>query len=414
MISTAGKFLIAIGDIKVSRERLRDVGDVSGLATSLKQFGQLQPVILGDGFELIAGMRRYTAAKALGWTDIWAVPHREVPESLAREIELEENIQRLDMTVVERIKAIAEIDRLKRLSDPNWSQTLTGEVAGVARQRVNEAVNLARMIEAFPELAEAKNVSQLKSWALSKVASVVRQKEVRANPAQFQALEEKVWRDDSVEAIKRVPTGSFDLVLTDPPFGIGYDNRKAGDASVSAYKDDEKSYERLLTMAPDLYRVIKPAGWLIWFLGPSWYERAKLVFREAGFVVDEIPIIWVRTAGRCYTARPDRYFARGYDMALHCIKGNPEMVVRNRPNIFEFAPPPQAEVELLVERPVELYAELIKHLTHPGEVVADFFVGSGSVLAAAAETRRNFFGIELDAERRLVALKKIAAHTPSE
>jgi site-specific DNA-methyltransferase (adenine-specific) len=125
-----------------------------------------------------------------------------------------------------------------------------------------------------------------------------------------------------------------------------------------------------------------------------------------------MPLVWVRTAGRCYTARPDRYFARGYDIALHALKGDPEMVIRNRPNVFEFAPVTDKEQTLLVERPVELYAELIKHLTHPGEKVADFFVGSGSVLAAAASLGRDYFGVEIDPERRAVAIKKIEAHLP--
>src|SRR5437762_9296248 len=98
-------------------------------------------------------------------------------------------------------------------------------------------------------------------------------------------------------------------------------------------------------------------------------------------------------------------------MAIHAVKGSPEMVVRNRPNVFRFPPVEQSEQELLVERPVELYAEIIKHLTHPGEKVADFFVGSGSVLAAAASMRREYFGVELDPERRAVAIKKIEAST---
>jgi len=205
------------------------------------------------------------------------------------------------------------------------------------------------------------------------------------------------------------------LVLTDPPFGIGYDNRKAGtDGSMSSYEDSPESYERLLSMAPDLYRVIQADGWLIWFLGISWYERAKRVFREAGFTVDEIPIIWDRTDGHCFTARPDRYFARSYDIALHCIKGNPEVVVRGKPNIIRVKPVGTSERELLVERPVDLYREIIKRLTIKGERIADFFTGSGAVLAAAVAMRRDFFGVEQDRERRATAIAKVQAHIPSD
>jgi site-specific DNA-methyltransferase (adenine-specific) len=405
---------VSIKEIVIPDGRFRGAtGDMAALGESLLKFGQLVPIILDKDKKLIAGFRRFTAAKHIGWQEIDAVFQDDIPLLLRREIELEENIQREDMSWQERVNAIAEIDKIRKSTDPNWTATQTAQVVGGQRTHVGEDVQLAKMMKLFPEIADAKSRRQALSWASSKAASVVRLQEVRDNPTEFQAFEEKVWLDDSVEAIKRVPEGSVDLVLTDPPFGIGYDRRKAGEASSSAYQDDEKSYVRILGMASDLYRVVKPDGWLVWFLGITWYERAKIAFREAGWTVDEIPLVWLRTAGRCYTARPDRYFARGYDLALHALKGNPEMVIRNRPNVFDFPPIPSRDQELLVERPVELYAEIIKHLTHPGELVADFFVGSGSVLAAAASLKRNYFGVELDPERRAVALKKIQAHTPN-
>jgi site-specific DNA-methyltransferase (adenine-specific) len=407
---------IAIADIVVEPGRFRGAtGNMKALSESLTRFGQLVPIIVqpnGAKVNLVAGFRRYTAAKSLGWTHLDGVLKDDISELLKKEIELEENLQREDMTWQEEVSAIATLDALKKQLDPNWSQIQTGAAIGMERSHVNEAVRLTKLMELFPELKDAKSVTQALSWASSKAQSVVRRKEVRDNPSQFQEIEEKVWLDDSIEAIKRVPEGSIDLILTDPPFGIGYDRRKAGEASASAYQDDEKSYQRILSMAPDLYRVGKPNSWLVWFLGPTWYERAKSAFREAGWTVDEMPLVWVRTAGRCYTARPDRYFARGYDIALHALKGNPEMVIRNRPNVFEFAPVTDKEQTLLVERPVELYAEIIKHLTHPGERVADFFVGSGSSLAAAASLGREFFGCEIDPERRAVAIKKIESHLP--
>lgn len=407
---------VKIADIKITRERFREPENIPALANSLQTFGQLQPIILDAEGELSAGCRRYTAAKSLGWEEIWAVSIAQMTENvlLARSIELEENVQREDMSWAERVKAIAELDRLKRELDPNWSQMMTAQVAGTERQRVTEAVNLNKLMEIFPELKDAKSFHQAKSWALAKVAGVSRVKEVKDNPADFGPMEERVKLGDSVEVIKQLPSGVFHFILTDPPFGINYDNRKAGtEQAVTAYKDDEESYERILGMAPDLYRVLRERGWLVWFLGPTWYERAKLAFRAVGFTVDEMPIIWDRSDGRCYTSRPDRYFARGYDMALHCIKGDPQIIQRNKPNVLRIAPVPSDDRDALVERPVELYQELIRRLTVEGEIVADFFTGTGSVLAAAASLKRDYFGVELDPARRAIAMKKILAYTAS-
>jgi adenine-specific DNA-methyltransferase len=416
MTAAAERTLLPIDQIKITRERFRGAtGDIDGLAQSLLTFGQLQPVILDENNELIDGYRRLTAQQLNGAKEIWAVHQSDIDEALARELELETNIRREDMTPAERIKALAEIHRLKSAKDPNWTQGQTAALAGNKTQQrdVSNAVHLSRMIDLFPELKDAKSVRQLKSWAEYKANTQNRIADVAAKNIDLSDIEAKIWLGDSVDLIKSVPDESIDLVLTDPPFGIDYDNRKAGtEATVSSYEDSGESYERILSMAPDLYRVIKKDGWLVWFLGISWYERAKQTFRDAGFVVDEIPIIWDRSEGRNYTIRPDRYFARSYDIALHCIKGSPNIILRNKPNIIRVKPVEGDERETLVERPVELYAEIIRRLTIPGETVADFFVGSGSCPAAAASLGRDYFGCELDPSRRAYALNKIKANTP--
>lgn len=413
-----GRTLVRIDEIKITRAmpdgrlRFREPDNIPPLAASLKEFGQLQPIVLEDDGELIAGMRRLTAAKSLGWETIWAVKRSEVDDYTARAIELEENLQREQMTPVEKVKAIAELHRLKKEQDPTWGQSQTAQLAGIERSRVVEAIKLAGMLDFFPELAEAKSLNQMQSWAQHKASSAIRVKEVQDAPEIYKEIEERIILGDSVEVVKSLPKGCARLILTDPPFGIDYDNRKAGsEGSVSAYKDDEESYRRLLGMAPDLFEVLQPDGWLVWFLGPTWYERAKNTFREAGFTVDEIPIIWYRRGGRSFTTRPDRYFGRAYDMALHCIKGNPEVIERGKPNVIEVPPIEGADRTLLVERPVELYEEIIRRLTIKGETVIDFFAGSGSCLAAAAKLQRQYLGVELDPERRAVAIKKVRAYT---
>lgn len=403
-----------MSQIKVPRERLReDVGDLESLATSLLKFGQLQPVIVDSDGNLVAGYRRMNAAAMNGWTEIEVIIRENMDELDQREVELEENIARKDMTWQERVKSVAEIDRLRRLKDPNWTQEQTAAVAGLQRTRVTEALQLDKMMKIFPELAEAKDISQAKNWMSSKAQLVTRKIAVDANPV-FTDIDSKLVLGDSVEVIKLVPDESFHAVITDPPFGVDYDKRTEGQSGqLSSYEDSEDSYVRLLSMAPDLYRVVKKDGWLIWFCGISWYERAKITFRNAGFTVDEIPIIWDRSGGRTFTTRPDRYFTRGYDIALHCLKGEPQLVQRGKSNIIRIDPVSQSERELLVERPVELYAELIRRLTVPGEIIADFFTGSGSCLAAAASLQRDFWGCELSAERRAFALQKIQSYIPT-
>lgn len=401
-------------DIKNPRSRLReDDGDLEELAVSLTKFGQLQPIILDKDNNLVAGYRRYSAAGMCGWTDIEVHYQEYLTELQSREIELEENIMRKDMVWQEKIKSVAELDRLRKAVNPNWTQEQTGAIAGMGRTRVNEAIQLDKMIALFPEIAKAKDLSQAKTLMKAKAGLVTRRNEVEANPI-YDDITDRVILGDSVEVIKSVPDESFHAVITDPPFGVDYEQRSAGSASsLTAYEDGKDSYLRLLSMAPDLYRVLKPNGWIVWFCGISWYERARDTFRSAGFTVDEIPIIWDRSAGKTFSTRPDHYFNRSYDIALHGFKGDPQIVQRGKNNIISIPPVGQSERELLVERPVELYAELIRRLTVQGETIADFFCGSGSCAAAAASLQRNFWTCEMNPERRAFALQKIKSYLPT-
>lgn len=398
------------------RQRLRDIDKktIEEMKASMKEWGQIHPVVIEDDGELVDGLHRLTAAKELGWLTIGATTREKMDDFTARSLELEANIKRKEMTWQERAYSVAELDKLHTIRDPNWSQDATAALAGVKHQaRVAESILLTKMMDLFPEIKEAKSRNQALSWAKQKASSIVRVKEVKDAPQSYAEVEERIILGDSTEVIKIVPDCSFHFVLTDPPFGINYDDRKKGtESSLSTYQDDEAAYRRLLGIAPELYRVIKDNGWLVWFLGPTWYERVKVAFREAGFTVDEIPVIWDRSDGRCFTTRPDRYFGRAYDMALHCLKGEPQVIQRGKPNIIRVPPVSVDERTLTVERPVELYEELIRRLTVEGEIVADFFTGSGSVLAAAAKTKRQYWGVELDPERRAVAIKKVKAYTP--
>lgn len=414
MITATDKHLIALSDIHVGERVRSDEGDIEALAISILKYGQLQPLILDQDNNLIAGKRRYEALVLNQSASVWVSYQHEIDELKAVELEIEENIRRKQFTAAEEIQGIARLDAIRNAQDPNWTQGQTAALAGLPSPKyVSEANKYSKMIDLFPELKDAKSVRQLKSWADHKAASINRVIEVRDNSIDYAKIENKIILGDSVDVIRTIPSGSFHAIITDPPFGIDYDERRAGSkGSLSDYEDSSESYERLLSMAPDLFRVLRSDGWLVWFLGVSWYERAKQVFRESGFTVDEIPVVWDRSEGRCYTIRPDRYFGRGYDIALHCLKGNPQVVQRGKPNIIRVKPVEVAETQ--VERPTDLYAELIRRLTVPGEIVADFFVGSGSCPAAAASLGRDYFGIEQNAERRAYAIKKIRAFSPEE
>lgn len=108
--------LVPIDDIIVKKRIRKEMGDIAGLADSMKRFGQISPILITKKNVLIAGGRRLEAARSLGWRTINAVV-AEIPNELTKlEYELEENIQRRDFTPDEAEEAARKIHRLQHPS----------------------------------------------------------------------------------------------------------------------------------------------------------------------------------------------------------------------------------------------------------------------------------------------------------
>jgi ParB family chromosome partitioning protein len=143
---------IPVDDIKPNPSQPRaDFGEESfqELVQSIRQNGILQAVIVrraGSGFELIAGERRWRAAKAAG---LDAVPAqiRNVDSARAFELSIVENIQRQDLNPIERARAY------KRLLDTfELTQELAAQRLGINRSSL---ANVIRLLELPGEIQDA-------------------------------------------------------------------------------------------------------------------------------------------------------------------------------------------------------------------------------------------------------------------
>lgn len=421
--------MVRVTDVKVSEDRQRKgLGKdtkkaqvaFDDLKASIQRTGLINPIRVDspEGMNLLAGFRRLQAFMQLGIEEIPATFGMKEDSPLERQLlELDENIQRLDLEWHEREEAIAKIDRIRTQQDPSWTQTKTAAQVGTSQSKVSEAHMLTKMMELFPEIKKADTRTKAVSMAKQKAKTTIRAVEVKQNPQVYKDAIEKIACADSSIYITSMADGSAGrLILTDPPFGINYDKRPAGDGPHESYSDTPEEYRELVTkMAPHLYRVLPNDGFLVWFLAHDHVGFVKEQFAAAGFNVDPVPLVWDRSEGKTYSVRPDRWFGKGYDIALHCIKGNPELVVRSRKggNVFRYKPLNPAEKEHIVERPIELYQEIIRCMTIPGEKVTDFFGGSGKVAAAAASLGRDHFTVEMNKNHIPTIIMNISNHTPT-
>jgi ParB family chromosome partitioning protein len=117
--SPATQNAIAISKIVLPNQQPRryfDSDKMASLVDSVRQHGILEPVLLrsldNDTYELVAGERRYRAAKEVGLEQIPAIV-RQITQDEAWQISLIENLQREDINPVEETEAILQLLSLK-------------------------------------------------------------------------------------------------------------------------------------------------------------------------------------------------------------------------------------------------------------------------------------------------------------
>jgi len=137
------------------RTRFRDES-LEELAQSIRTTGVIQPVVvrpIGSRFQLIAGERRWRAAQRAGLHRIPAIV-REVPDHLALEMTVIENLQREDLNPVEQARAFDTL-----ISSFGLTQEEAAARTGKDRATIANAVRLLKLEEQILTLLEDGRLS---------------------------------------------------------------------------------------------------------------------------------------------------------------------------------------------------------------------------------------------------------------
>lgn len=115
--------------------------ELADLEASLRVSGLLQPITVreaskGDGYELIAGERRFRAAQRLGWTEIPAVV-RDVDDKMLLSLAMVENLQRSDLNPIEEAEGYDQMIR-----DFSLTQQEVADIVGKDRSTVANTLRL--------------------------------------------------------------------------------------------------------------------------------------------------------------------------------------------------------------------------------------------------------------------------------
>lgn len=220
-----------------------DKAALEELAASIKTFGIIQPLIVlrsGNRYVIIAGERRFRAARLAGLTSVPCVVRELTPREM-REIALIENLQREDLNPVEAAEGIAEL-----IKSCDLTQEEAAERIGMSRPVVT---NLLRLLSLDKEVLELVRSGRL-SGSHARCLVVVTDPEVQVYYAN-KACDNKMSVRDLEQQIqlylgrKLIPTGVRKEKQSKELKGFVNDMKRIFNTKVTILGGEEKGQIRI-------------------------------------------------------------------------------------------------------------------------------------------------------------------------
>lgn len=416
------------------QRRLHDIKKEQELAASIESVGLLHPPVvrkIGESYTLVAGERRFRALSSIldfggsfrvageAWPGqrpadcIPVLPLDSLDANAAEEAELDENIKRVDLTWQERAAAVARLAALRgrqNVAVGAPKPTVASIAAELERQpaSVREDLLVAAHLS-NPEVAKAKTAGDALK-ALKKVEQRAKMAQ-RAADVQSSAIPlhatHRLILGNAVEELRKIPPTSVQVILSDPPYGMGAND--FGDIGAVApsdhrYDDSLESWHELMAATvPELWRVCADGAALYLFCDFDRFADLRAALAAAGFRVHRTPILWIKPNGQ-RVPWPKSGPRRAYELCLFAMKG--EHLVNKLENDWVSA---AADENLghSAQKPLDLMRNLLRRSAKPGDVVLDPFMGTASVLPAAHELLCTYIGIELEAASYGIATTRL-------
>lgn len=228
---------------------------------------------------------------------------------------------------------------------------------------------------------------------------------------------DKIYNEDMLVGMKRIPDESIDLVVTDCPYHIvsgganvaersdltgGMLGKRRAGVTVTDEKDKAIKTGKLFghndiefsDWLPEVYRVLKKGTHCYIMINSRNIKELQTEAEKAGFVFQNL-LVWDKqnsggTPNKFYmqkcefilmlSKRPARYIN---DMGTSNLLSCPNIIGKDG----KHHP---------TEKPSLLMSVFIRNSSRMGEIVLDPFAGSGSTLVAARQLERHYIGFEID------------------
>ena len=178
--------------------------------------------------------------------------------------------------------------------------------------------------------------------------------------------ENRIYQMDCMDLMKKIPDKYFDLILTDPPYGI---TGEKWDKIPSGQYFDEmfRVSKNQIIFGADYFQLPKCGGWIVWNKRPFLQRINPLEFIWTSFkIYDEM--LEYTIAGNCEGFHGEK-LKPNYSKKKNCHRA---------------------------QKPINVCKWLLNKFAKKGDKIFDPFAGSGSILVACKELGFNYIGCEIN------------------
>ena len=252
---------------------------------------------------------------------------------------------------------------------------------------------------------------------------------------QLEQIENRTIHQDLLEVLDLLPSNFVDLLFIDPPYNLNkkFNHTTFRERSCQAYADWLEAW------LPQLMGILKPAASV--YICGDWRSSSSIQLVAEKYLRIRNRITWEREKGRGAKANwkncsEDIWFctvSEDYTFNLEAVKlkrqviapytdaaGNPKDWEKNQDLNYRLTHPSNLWTDLTIpfwsmpentehptQKPEKMLAKIILASSHPGDLVFDPFLGSGTTSVVAKKLGRRYVGIEIDPTYCCLAEKRL-------
>lgn len=204
----------------------------------------------------------------------------------------------------------------------------------------------------------------------------------------------------SDHSMPEIQTGSVDVIISDPPYGISYVSHTRVATPLFSSMGSDNTLAWIPEFLTEAYRVLKSPGAMALFTRWDVYSDWEKYIEEAKFMVKQV---WHWDKGDAgSTGDLDATLSPCIEWIIYATKGRYKMFSKRRSDIFRYSKTPPGQRWHPIQKPEALLQEIIGTLCEgfKDPIVGDPYSGSGSTLMGAKKLGIRSFGYELPPDNK--------------